>query len=479
MALFAGALSAVFLPAFASAGDWKLEAGITARETWTDNVNLAPANPQSDFITELSPYVSASRKGGRLEADVHYRMQNLFYADQSARNRINHQLAGRAGAELVEQEVFLEAHASVSQQIATLLGAVPADTISATGNLVDVYSLNVSPYWQHRFGTTAKLLARYSHGELSYGGGGFSNASTDGVTLSLASGTAFDDLFWSLDHLDVRTDYATRPDVHLATTRATVGYQFTARLRASASVGYQDASYAAATTALSGGIWSVGVSFAPTNRTTLGLSYGSYPFGKTHGFDFKHRTAYTRWAASYDESLTTTASQFSSLQTVGLVNPSTGQLVGVIINPQTVLTDVVYLNKAFRGSVAYGKGKSELSLSAFHTTQESMQGTSITSALGAGVFAATRTLKHRAATAAWDWRISPVLTSSLGFTVGHMDFVDIGRRDTYTRLRLELKRQFNADLSASLGLRHQERASNQAGVDATENAVLGTVNYKF
>lgn len=485
-AAIAAALAAVLpvaLPGIARAGDWKLEAGVTAKETYTDNVGLSPTHPQSDFITELNPYITASKQGARLQADFRYTMQNLAYADQSSRNRTNHGLAGRAKAELWEHELFLDANASITQQITSLLGPISATTASATGNLTNVYSWTLSPYWQHRFGTTANLFARYSHSEVTYGGNAFSNSTGEGVNLGLFSGSAFNDLSWALNYSDQKTDYKNRPDVEFATTTGTLGYALTPKWRISGTMGYQDHSYAAAKTALSGSLWNVGLAWAPTIRTNLSVGYGDNPFGKTHSFDFSHRTEYSTWSADYSEALSTGSGQFTNTQFLGNLFTSTG--IVPVTSTQNILTDTVFLNKRFQGSAGYHKGRSTVNLTVFASTQESQQNTSQSqtiSVLGlgrSGIFGFSNTIKQRGANAAWDWRLSPVLTSTVGLGVVHLDYVDLGRRDTYSNVQVGLTRNFNADLSGNVTVRHQDRSSNQANTDASENAITGAVNYKF
>lgn len=478
------AMLAATVPATAS--DWKLEAGVTGRETYTDNVGLSATNPQSDFITEVNPYVTASKKGARLDVDFRYTMQNLFYADQSSRNRINHQLAGRAKAELWEKELFLDANASISQQITSLLGPIAADTTSATGNLTDVYTVTVSPYWQHRFGSTANLLARYSHSEVTYSGNEFSNTSTDGINLGLISGSAFNDVFWGLNHSDQQTRYnSNRPDVKFVTTTGTLGYALTSKLRVNGTAGYQDHSYAGATSALSGSIWNVGVAWAPTNRTNLSLGYGGNPIGNSYNFDFRHRTAYTNWAASYNEALSTGSGQFSDIESGFFLQQTPGGAITATpaTNTRNILTDTVFLYKRFQASVGYTKGKSNLTLSLYNTIQESQQSGSVTQTFGpSGPFARADTIKQRGANANWSLRLSPVLTSNIGFGISRISYVgnvDSGRRDTHSNIQAGLTRTFNNDLSGSVTLRHQERSSSQSGNDASENAITGSVNYKF
>ena len=145
-----------------------------------------------------------------------------------------------------------------------------------------------------------------------------------------------------------------------------------------------------------------------------------------------------------------------------------------------VLTNAVFLNKLFQGGVTYSKGRSDVRFSLFRSIKESQQdqitlvgGTALDPLLNAN------SLNQRGMNLTWDWHLSPVLTSNVGIGVGHIGIVETGRRDTYSTVQLGLTRTFNADLTGSVTLRHQDRSSNQAGNDATENALVGAVNYKF
>ncbi len=503
VAIIAGLAAA--LPGGANADDWKLEAGISAKETYTDNVALSSTNRQSDFITDLSPYITASKKGARFQADFRYAMQNLFYADQSSRNRINHQLAGRAKAELWENELFLDANASISQQLTSLLGPV-GDTATAASNTTDVYTLSVSPYWQHRFGSTANLLARYTHGEVSSSGSSFANSSTDSINTTLSSGTAFNNWFWNLAYSDQQTNYSNRPDVKLSTVSGAVGYSITAKLRVNGTVGYDKNNYLyTGTTKPQGRFWSAGFSWAPTNRTTLSASRGERYFGKTYSLAFDHRTRRTTWHAAYAQDVTTTASQFTFPYGVSTFDylynradwealfPDPSQRATmvtlailmngwplVLTDQSTVLTSQVYLNKRFDASVGYRTAKTVTTLSLLDVQRESQESGNVSSALyPTDIFAATNSTKQRGAQLMWLWTMNPRLSASIGLNLTRNEFPQLGRTDKLSVLSVGLTRTFNNQLTGSVNLRHQQRDSNVAGGEYRENALIGAVNYKF
>jgi uncharacterized protein (PEP-CTERM system associated) len=485
----------------ASASDWKVEAGVSGRETYTDNVTLSASNKQSDFVTEVNPYIGASKRGARFEADLQYSMQNLFYADLSSRNRTNHRLAARAKSELYEEHLYLDATASVSQQNTSLLGAA-GDSANATGNVSDVYTLSVSPYWRQRFGSTANFLARYAHSEFTSNTSGLASSSTDGVSASLTSGTAFKDIFWGLDYSDQQTNYSGRSDVRFTTASGTVGYIFTPKFRVSGTVGYDKNEYETlGTEPPQGGFWSAGFAWVPSNRTSLSASMGERYTGKTYGLAFDHRARTTTWHAGYSQATTTTSTQFASGNTQNTFDvlfndplfvsrfPDPGQrtievLLFIINNnlpPEfstSLLSNRVFLNKRFDASVSYKTAKTVSTLSVFNNVRESLESGS-QSALFTDIFNLSDTVKQRGVNASWLWRMNSRLSANVALGRTRSGYPEQSRTDDLTTLNVGLNRTFDTQLTGSVYLRRQQRDSNVDSGDYTENALIGSVHYKF
>jgi len=213
------------------ASDWKLGASVTATETYTDNVTLGTSGgSKSDFVTEVTPTLTAKKDGARLKVDASYSNQNLFYANDSTRNTTYHRLNAHANAELLEDEIFLDTSASISQAAISPLAATGVDNTSATGNLTSVRAITVSPYWIHRFGSTATLNARYTISQVGNSSGELAGSSNSGTNLSLASGSAFGRVSWGLNYSEQIADYQDRSDVSFSTTSASLGYLVSTRL---------------------------------------------------------------------------------------------------------------------------------------------------------------------------------------------------------------------------------------------------------
>lgn len=504
---------ALALSGSAWASDWKFGASIAGSETYTDNVTLgASGGKKSDFITTVTPTITAKKHGARLKVDASYSNQNLAYANDSSRNTTNHQLNARANAELFEDEIFLDATASISQAATSLLGASGVDNTSATGNLTSVRATTISPYWVHRFGSTATLNARYTVSEVGNSSSQFSDSTNTGTNLSLASGSAFGRVSWGLNFSEQTADYQDRSDTSFTSTSASLGYLISTRLRLTGMVGSNKNSYASSTGAATGGsFWNITGSWAPSTRTSLDLGFGHQYYGKTWNMAFKTRGSHSSWTADYAESVSTSNSQASfgrsASRPVGVFVPvptgttftidvttRTGTLsantpapagtevlfVGTqsFTDPTQILSNQVLLTKRFSTGFAWKKRRSGINLNAYHSTQEALENRQTSSIQINDAFQNSSTIKQVGFNAGWTWDLTPLMNSNVSGSVTRNTFPGLNREDTTTSLQIGLNRKFSPHLNGSVSLRRQARDSNQ-NADYTENALTGSVVYTF
>ena len=472
------------------ASDWKLGASVTARETYTDNVTLGAGGPaKSDWITEITPTFTAKKVGARLKVDASYSNQNLFYANDSNRNQTYHQLNAKANAELLENEVFLDTAATISQASISPLGASGVDNTSATGNVTSVQTFVVSPYWIHRFGSAATLNARYTISEVSNDSGIFSSSLSNSVNVSLNSGSDFGRVSWGLNYSDSIANYAGRSDVGFTSTSASLGYQVFHRVRLTGTVGDEQNSYASSAGTKTGGtFWNTTVTWAPSLRTTLDLGFGHHYYGSTRNMKFSTRGVYSQWTANYSEAVTTSNNQFGESNAVNLGTVrTTGQTAQLTTN-NNFLSNQVFLSKRFSTDFNWKKGKHDFSLGAFRSVQTTnIDTTANTSqqiaALGfsgsrTDVFLNTSEVKEVGVNASWRWRWTALTSSHISANLSRSSFPSLSRQDTISSLQFGLDRRFSPKLTGAVLLRHQVRDSNQ-NADYTENALSGSVTYTF
>lgn len=485
-----GTLFVFMLSGTAVAADWKVTAGIGATETYTDNVSLGTGGRQgSDFVTIITPTLSAKKDGARLKVDAQYSLQNLFYVRNSSLNSLYHQLNARANVELYERVFFLDAVADVSQVAISPLAATGSDNINAVNNIANNRTFSLSPYLTHRFGSTATLNVRNTLSHVSNDAAGFSDSTNNSFNAGLTSGSDFGRFSWGVNTLRQDISFQDRADVSFSTTSASLGYLITPRIRLTGSVGSENNQFATTTGSAPGGsFWNATASWALSPRTTVELGYGHRFFGNTLNFAFKTRGAHYTWSADYNESLNTSNSSFSN-SGIGVTPTQQQQPRDVFLFNSNILTNQVFLSKRFATAFTLNKGRHDIRLNAFHSTQTTQidQSTNtVALSLGTGVlsnnndiFLSTNNFKQVGVSGSWGWKYSPLITSDVTIGVTRNSFAGLNRSDTTSSVQFGINRQFSPQLNGSLSLRHQNRDSNQSTSDFSENAISGSVNYKF
>lgn len=477
----AAALLACAISAPAWAADWVLGASVTAAETYTDNVALgAASNAKSDWITTITPAFTAIKDGARLKADASYSNQNLVYAGDSARNTTHHQLKARANLELIENEFFIDATASISQAPISPLAATGVDNSNATGNISSVRTLNVSPYWVHRFGSAAKLNARYTVSDVGNSNSTLSGSRIGTANIALSSGTDFGRLVWGLNYADQTVDYQDRSDTSFTTASASLGYLFSPRFNLTATLGDESNSYATSSgTASKGTFWNATAYWAPTIRTSLALGFGHHYYGDAWNMAFRTRNAYSEWTADYSESVTTSSSQFGAVIPTAFKDTVPGGTIsGTYTDSTQIQTNQVYLNKRFSTGFKWKRGRSGVTFDAYHARQTAQESGQITGVLNNGAFQSTSTIKQAGFNAGWTWQWTPQISSSVTGGLSRNAYPGLSRDDTTMHVQLGLNRKFSTHLSGVVQLRRQARDSNQ-DADFSENALSCAVTYTF
>ncbi len=340
ISLIPGLLSSSLL-----AKDWKVEPTVKVATIYSDNIELE-ANGESDLVLEVSPGVSISREGRRLRVNLDYNLQNLTYADNGDLDSSNHRLSASANSELLAETLFLDLRSSISQQLTDRRASASSDGIAGSGNLSDVTSYSISPYWQQRLGDVADFELRYTFDRVtsddSVGSG--DDSDSNGVSFDMQNGPATGRINWTISHQSeqIRYDDGGKSDTEL--TNARLGYQLTRTLNAFVSRTEEDNEFSGNrgdnepedSTSGIGVTWTPSQDFsftiahnkrldprpnedenflsgdlfwAPTARTDISLGYGSRFFGKTYNGSINHRTRWTRWNLSYNEGV----SDFRSL----------------------------------------------------------------------------------------------------------------------------------------------------------------------
>ena len=499
----------------AHALDWRVEPRVGASATYTDNANQSATKPEDALILSVTPGVSLRSEGSRrVQATLNYGLMGVARFGEDQSTDLNHNLGAVGKAELIEDFLFIDGSASISQELISLFGS-PADTEINSRNRATVGTYSISPYIQKRLGTFANAQARYTTSGAIFENDAAADSSANAFSAGLTSGTRFSDLSWGLNYSIRKVENrnaatsAANADATFERASATLGYALTRKFRVFGTVG-QDRNDFISSTGIDGSSYSVGFGWAPTRRTSVEASVGERFFGNTFSFSGSHRTRKSQWTVRYSEDVSDISQQYltassrifwncggflvETTSTTGLTNPNPATCTGPISAGQLALfassygfttadliaagllnissANGVFIIKSFNAGVSWDVGRLGFGLSAQDTRR-------LYQALGDAE-------DHvRTATGSVSYRMTPKTTAngSLSLTRNSADALlssgGIAREDDLLSLSLGLNHSFAEKLNGTLIFRHTQRDSNVADADYQENRITATVNMRF
>ena len=510
-------LLCLLLPVTAWAADWNFSSGISLSERYSDNVQLSAAGLERDeWITEVTPRIAVQRNGARLKVNADYSLQGLLYANDTSRNKLRHNLNGRANAELVEEWFFLDATARISHELKSLGGGVGLGDPVGIGNTTAVGAYSLSPYMKHRFGSFATVEARVARDGVFVGDAGVTDTETTRYVLNAVSGNKFYPLSWSARYNmtdNTNSNSALAADSSSERGVLTARYQLSRKYSVLAQAGMEKNDFTGAAAPVrdysyyglgvsyspsrrfsaevyynasdNGNFLSGNVTARPTLRTTVNASAGKRAYGRSYSLGLAHRTRHSNWTLRYQDDLTTSQQQFLGFfgnldeyscatgleyylpgeqppAAAGCTYIRTVALVGQVQVNQT------YLSKSLVGAVSYNLRRNTWTLSVYSNERE-LQGT------GGG-----DTIHGLQAT--WSYKPRPRTTYTLTTGISQVDSsgATLGnRQDDLWNIGLVASHQFQKKFTGSVEVRHQERQSNQPTGDYAENSVAARLNMSF
>ncbi|MBT9538611.1 TIGR03016 family PEP-CTERM system-associated outer membrane protein [Thiobacillus sp.] len=509
MLLAAALLVVITLPASpVVAMDWQFEPSVGGTATYTDNANQSGVNPEDALIFTVRPSFSLRSEGSRrIQASLGYSLSGVARYGEDQSTDLNHNLGALGKAELVEDFLFIDGTASISQELISLTGS-PADANINDSNRAAVGTYSISPYIKKRLGTFADAQVRYTTGGAIFENDVASNSNINALTAELTNGTHFNNLSWEINYSLRKANNSTTADTTFERVSASAGYAFTRKFRVFGTVG-QDWNDYLSTSGTSGSSWSTGVGWSPTSRTSVEASFGERYFGNTYSLSASHRTRISRWTASYSENVSDITQQFLEesgrvfwvcnriLRETPDINPpqdpcptgwvgpiSAGRLAFELNNLGISIDDLVaanllnisiangvYVIKSFAAGVSWDVGRLGFGLSArdikrlyqaLSDAQDHVQGL----------------------TGSVNYRMSPRTNaySSLSLTWNNVDALLAGgtaREDELLSFNLGFNHRFAERLNGALTLRHTQRDSNDANADYDENSITASVNLSF
>lgn len=472
----------------AHAVDWRFEPTLTASAIYTDNVNQRDSNPEDALILSATPgFFLRSQGSRRVQASLQYGLTGVARFGGDDDNDLFHNLNAVGKAELVEDFLFIDGSARISQELISLQGST-ADASVNNRNRATVGTYSISPYLQKRFGTFADAQARYTASGAIFENDVASNSASNTFSAGLSSGTRFNDFSWGLNYSIRKSEHRDALDTTFESASATAGYALSRKFRVFGTVGEDRNDYLSATET-DGAFYSAGFGWSPSRRTSLEASAGERYFGKTYALSARHRTRLSNWNVSYTEGVSDLA-QFlprsGTLYDYQCPGPD-GSLVLVTDWPFSIppapdciafggtpgvlfdLRNGVFISKMLRAGVSWGIRRVTYSLNYIDSRRMYVVDNSED--------------RSQSLLASAAYRMTPRTTFNSNIILMQTQTPNslalTAREDDILSFSLGLDHRFAEDLSGSLSFRHTQRDSDAVNSDYDENRLTATVYKRF
>ena len=482
----AGALSICASLTFiqdAQAVDWRITPQIRGAVTYTDNINQSE-NSEGALILSVTPAFQLVSEGSRrIQANVNYGLTGVTRIGRDTSNDVYHNLGAVGKAELVEDLLFIDGTASVSQELISLFGS-PADARTNDSNRATVGIYSLSPYMVKRLGTFATAEARYTNRGAIFDNNSGSNLNSNELLASLNSGTRYTDWNWGIRYSNRQVSSNDVPDATFESLTGTAGFALTRKIRLLGIYGIEDNEYVGATNT-SGSRYEVGIAWSPSRRTSVQATVGERYFGRTYSFAARHATRTTSWRVSYSEN-------FSDISRLGIdrQNIIVTCANGTVLPANTTVEQAVATPGCEAGSVIFGTSlQTGIFLAKLFTAN--MSWTAGRFNLGVAVSDLRRIYQQtvrredrtKFVTGTLNYRLSRLTNANAGISIGRVQTNALlgapNREDTLYGLNLGLTHQFGKDLTGALIFRHQERSSSAVNSDYTGNSLTASATLRF
>ncbi|MFJ3054876.1 TIGR03016 family PEP-CTERM system-associated outer membrane protein [Herbaspirillum sp. NPDC087042] len=481
----------------AQAAEWTITPSVNLTQTYTDNVNLQPQG-KSDFVTQVTPSLTVVSKGPNLTLNANYGLQETYYANHNAGSSLTNLLNANANARFIDNLLYLDSAASITEQNISAFGAQPVDNTNGSGNRTTVRTTRISPYLARTFGSDATGELRYARDTVSASNGGLSNSNTDTVSMRVDSGPAYHLIGWGMKYSDANTQYAGQSNVKLQNIVGRLSYLLDEHFRLVGTVGYDRNDYSLTANSSSGYSWTSGFEWKLNQRTSLNAAIGHKYYGSTFSLSAATRSRVANWMLSYNEDVTTTPAQFSQPTTVNTatfldqllsssISDATaraaavqqliqqGNLPSTLTTSVNSFTNTVFLQKQLQGSVLLSGARTTLLISIFDTEREPLSNNSQGTLVGNG----NDRTEQVGASAVLSRRLNERVRANAALVATRVKSITTGRVDNTQSLRLGVSRQLTPDVLGTVEVRRNQGQSTQSDVSYRENAVSAYLNMKL
>ena len=260
----------------------------------TDNRNLSATDPKADAILTVTPGIRISSWSGPLQGSLNFGLSGVVYAREPSESSLRLDNTNDLNAdftfEVVDQHVFIDARASITQQSSSAFGLQADRPNSVNANNTEWRTLTVSPYLRGKlFEGEVDVEARWTSEYRKSSGASAGTSSSHDARVAVSGGGGY--VGWSVVASRSYDDFG-----GFEGGRATVNDRITPiiwyapepGLRFFLSGGYERNDVLSADPVTYKN-WGAGVAWQPTPRTQFSGQVERRYFGNSWNISFSHR----------------------------------------------------------------------------------------------------------------------------------------------------------------------------------------------
>lgn len=479
----------------AGARAFTFSSNASVTETVTDNALLKGSEKRSDAITLLSAGVSVARRTDQFQGSLDYQLAGSVHARETRANSTTQSLRAVSNAELIDNFLFLDASAGISQNVLSPFGVQSVDATADTSNRTEARNLLVAPSLRGLIGSSLSYDARFEHARQSTdtpSGLGDSRTNAGTVTVGSVAGVQTG---WSLQASRQRVSYDAGRSTTTSRLAGTLNHRYSPDLMLRASAGRERSDVTTATDANST-TWGVGLLWTPSQRTRVDLQRDHRYFGDAHSVNIEYRTPRSNWRFTSLRDVSTSSPSIVNAGAVTLFDLLYANAAQQIADPtarrEAVLEQLRLAGRSPTETVGIGLLSSSVTLSNRQELSFGLQGVRTNASFSAfrsenrridararpddGLGAAGR-VRQQGYSLALGHRLTP--RSSVSLTLSqHETREELGQPGNELRsINLHWSSQLQSRGHVSLGARHVEFDSTQSPY--TENAIFATLGIRF
>ncbi len=448
-----------------TAAQWDNAAGVGFNFGYVDNISLAPeGDEESQYVTQITPFISLHGEGGRARLDLDYRLQYIKYQADKYDDEIFHQLFSDANVEFLEDFLFLDLRATTFQSAITADASIPQDNVSITDNRTNVTTASLSPYINTRILSIADLVLRYTYENTDYDDSATVQPDTVNKSYiaelsSQSRGDQTAPLDWSLRYYRNELDTDLYETNYYQESSVTLFYNITAQFIPFTTVGDETNKIVNTTFEEGGSFWSAGIIWQPTTLTSITGAYGERFYGPTKELAWETRGRTTTLNINYSEEITNVGQVFARQPSGEEIPPGAdNEFVPIDFRP--------YIRKRLETNIQYSYSKTTVNWYAFNEKRLYLTDNEEEKSYGSSLN--------------WTWRITDRTTPNISTGWQRIDSeFPTQTRDELINIDLGVTHITSNRLVSSLTFRHVNQNSDLAQNEYEQNSINLNVTYQL